>query len=688
MATLNTLRTKGGIIVTIVIGLSLVAFLLTDIFSAQGSMFNSKDMRVGQINGYKINYVEFSNDVDSYNNIVRLITNKDALSAEEQDAARQAVWDDMMMVHSFTPGLQDLGIVVGSQEQIDMTNGTYLSPIVLSMFRNPQTGVFDYSYLKSFVDNMSEDPSGNSVAIWQYIKKQMVNQRVMSKFMSLVEAGIYTTTIQGEQSLALSQNTNSIDFLCKEYSSVPDSTIKISNGEIKKYYESHKDLFKQQIATNSVEYVVFDLLPSENDYAEAKKYIDEVYLEFKENSTPMEYAALNSQVSPDNRFLKESQIDADIAAALFNKPNGFYGPVLKNDTYTLARLSEMRHMPDTIGAKHILLEDKDQKLADSIITALKSGGSFAELSAKHSIDQVANQRGGDLGLFSPDEMIPEFSEACMKRNKGEIFTIKTQYGIHIVELTQKSAPILKAQIAQIKYKVDPSATTEKDVYDEVSKFYVDASKSYDDFVKTANENAISKRAVSISAGESNVNGLEDSREMVRWSFNAEKGDVSSIMELGEKYVVAAIVDKFEKGVAPLTQVAPAIKNKLIQDKKASMFIEELKGKPLAELTSTLGEIKQASEINFDSFFIPAVGVESRLIGAVSVSEPNKLSKPVKGDKGVYVFVTSDKKTDSDLTIVSQKLKIEAMIKGYYLQQSVFQAMSELSNIEDNRSKFF
>ena len=194
---------------------------------------------------------------------------------------------------------------------------------------------------------------------------------------------------------------------------------------------------------------------------------------------------------------------------------GMYGPVREGDLYTMARVADAKMLPDSVGARHILIASGDTELADSIVKALKGGASFGELALQYSMDQGANARQGDLGIFSPSQMVPEFSEAVVKTPKGEIFTVETQFGLHIGEVTYKSAPVKKVQMATITYRIEPSETTQQTVYADASKFIAEAAASYDAFNRAVDSSALSKRVSRIRNTDRNVNGIDNSREIGR-----------------------------------------------------------------------------------------------------------------------------------------------------------------------------
>ena len=566
MATLNTLRTRGGVIVSIVIGIALLAFLLGDLSSA-GNMMNARKMRVGEIDGNKIGYLEYTEQVDYLTGIQQTMTGKDALSSEEQMQVQNFAWDNLLNKYVLAPGFEDAGILVSENEQVDMVDGNYISPVITGTFVNPNTGVYDPAMLRNFVSNMDQDPTGKAGMIWNYMKNQMVKQRLFTKYVGLVSKGIYVTDLEVEQGVNNANSLSNIAYILKEYSQIPDSTVTVPESDVRKYYKEHERMVRQS-ASRDIEYVVFDVLPSQDDYAAVEKTVNEMAAEFAAAENPFQFATLNSQIPPVKRYLTENQLPAPLAGYAFGPDSKqMYGPVLDNDVYTMARVADVKMLPDSIGARHILLPADKKAQADSILTALKGGASFAELSEKYSIDPQAKLRGGDLGVFSPDQMVEEFSQAALDTKQGDFFETTTRFGIHIGQVTSKSKPVKKVQLAVITDKVEPSEATQQAVYGKVSQFIAAANGSAENFAKAVSDNALSKRVARIHNTERNISGMDNSREIVRWAFNAEQGDVSPVTEVDGNYVVALLTGVSEDGIAPLTAVSQNIATILRQQIK-------------------------------------------------------------------------------------------------------------------------
>jgi peptidyl-prolyl cis-trans isomerase D len=682
MATLNTLRTRGALFLSIVIGVALVAFLLGDLTSAS-SIFYNKRNRVGSINGNNIDYMEFAAESDNLSRIIQNLYGNSSLTVEQMDQVREMVWNSYMRRYSYDPGYRKLGLMTGESEQLDMIRGQYVSPVITSMFTNPNTGIYEPSMVEGFIANMDFDTSGNSAVIWDYIKDQMVEERVYSKYNALLAGGIYVNKIEEARGVEAANEVYSGRYASVPFSQIADSLVKVSSAEVRKYYDRHKELFRQA-ASRDIEYVVFDLATSQEDYTEAAKYVEGLATEFAAAESPMQYASLNSQARTDENYYSRAQLSGDQAAIAFGDRKGqMAGPTLSGNIYTISRVAAERMMPDSVGARHILLPANKAASADSLIKAIKGGKSILELAPLYTADTSV-----DLGVFAPEMMIEPFANALIDAKKGDVFKVDTQYGTHVVEMTYKAPAVPKVQIATITYHVEPSAATEQAAYNEARDFLTIAAGSRDNFDAAVSQTGASRRVATIMTSDRNVRGLADSRELVRWSYNTSVGTVSPIMDIDGDYVVAVLTGAKEAGIADVKDVASDVAMRLVRDKKAEMLAARMVGKSIDEVAAmegaTSGEIK---ELSASAFYIPDLGVEPAVIGAVENVEVGSVSKPIKGMVGEYVVAVDVADHLENATPESEKVRLEAVAETS-LAERAMQAMIGETKVVDNRAKFF
>lgn len=683
MATLNDLRTKGGIIVTIVIALGLIAFLLGDLFSS-GSVFTSRANRVGKIDGKNIEYQEYAVQTEYVKNIYSSLYGTSAFDAAMYDAIYNEAWNDLIMANAYAPSFEKMGLMVTDAEVVDMIQGGFLSPIIQGFFSDPATGAYSPEFLRNFLSQVETNQM--AFDLWNYIKRKAAEQRVVSNFSTLVAAGFNTADFEVAGSVKAANTATAAKLAVKPYYTIADSLVAAPTAkEVKAYYEEHKELFRQG-ESRGVEYVVFSVEPSEADFAEAKEAVEALAEEFKAAENAQQFAHYSTHGTVDNKYYAADKISEEMKPYAFgNKKGELYGPVLEGNTYTMARISDIRMMPDELGARHILLGFDQQELADSIATALRKGAKFAELAEKYSLDGSAAQ-GGDLGKFAPEAMVPEFSEALLAAKLNEIVKVESQFGIHIAQLTFRSKPVRKAQVATIEYEVVAGDATIQQAANEANAFIAAANKS--DFATAVAEQGVAKRNTRIRPADRSVTGFDDARALIRWAFNNKVGKVSEALEIDGDYVVATVGEIRKEGYAPLKDAQSRIMSQLRNEKKAAWVAEQVAGLSIEEAAEKLGvEVIESGDVFGNANNIPGVGPDMKLVGALAVAEEGVVGAPVAGNYGVYVYTVTGRTEAENATLEDEKVRLDSY-QLYYINERTNQALTDGVEIVDERVRFF
>ena len=683
MATLNDLRTKGGIVVTIVIALGLIAFLLGDLFSS-GSIFTSRANRVGKIDGKNIEYQEYAVQTEYVKNIYSSLYGTSAFDTAMYDAIYNEAWNDLVMANAYAPSFEKMGLMVTDAEVVDMIQGGFLSPIIQGFFSDPTTGAYSPEFLRSFLSQVETNQM--AFDLWNYIKRKAAEQRVVSNFSALVAAGFNTADFEVAGSVKAANTATAAKLAVKPYYAIADSLVAAPTAkEVKAYYEEHKELFRQG-ESRGVEYVVFTVEPSEADFAEAKEAVETLAEEFKAAENAQQFAHYSTHGTVDSKYYSAEKIAENMKPYAFgNKKGELYGPVLEGNTYTMARISDVRMMPDEIGARHILLGFDQQELADSIATALRKGAKFAELAEKYSLDGSAAQ-GGDLGKFAPEAMVPEFSEALLAAKLNEIVKIESQFGIHIAQLTYRSKPVRKAQVATIEYEVVASDATIQAAANEANAFIAAANKA--DFATAVAEQGVAKRNTRIRPTDRSVTGFEDARALIRWAYNNKVGKVSEALEIDGDYVVATVSEIRKEGYATVKDAQSRIMNQLRNEKKAAWVAEQVAGLTIEEAAEKLGvEVVESGDVFGNANNIPGVGPDMKLVGALAAAEEGVVGAPVAGNYGVYVYTVTGRTEAENVTSEDEKVRLDSY-QLYYINERTNQALTDGVDVVDERVRFF
>ncbi|MCD8186707.1 MAG: SurA N-terminal domain-containing protein [Rikenellaceae bacterium] len=685
MATLNTLRTKGGWIVTAVIGLALLAFLLGDLASGN-SVFGIKE-KVGKIDGTSMTYLEYAQKVESITDINKILSGNESMTAEQQDQLRNYAWETLINEIAIFPGLQELGIQVTDDEMLDRIYGNNISQVLYNFgFFNDGQGGIDKAALQSFVSNLDADPTGNAHRIWQYIKEQVYQDALMSKYYTLVGKMPYVTDAEASTGADRASVAYNARYVVQPYSAIADSTVTVSASEVRKYYDAHKEAFKQ-VATRSIEYVKFDVLPSVEDYAEARSFVDQLTREFAVAENLPQYVSLNSHEGFNSGYFTRDQLPAALAEYAFN-PNReeVYGPVMEGDTYTITRVNDLRSFSDTLGMRQMAFMPGTEALADSVLNELKKGGDFMTLAAEFSVipvDQV------DMGRL-PTQFLPMEIGEVIYSSREPYIKYEAPGGIFLFDVYYRGPESPKVQLAEVVYHVEPSVTTQQAAYAKASGFYTATNGQHANFDRIAADSVYTKRTATVQAGQTRLSGLESGREVIRWAFNSKPGTISNIMEMDNSYVIAVLTEATEHGYAPVESVSSQIANELRIDKKAEMLAAQMQGAASLEaLAQTLGaEVQDVEDVTYTTFYLTTAGFEPALIGAICGGMPEgQPSRPVKGMNGVYVAEITSKTPIEATNMEMERVRLEAQDETSLAQRAA-SALLQKTNVVDERSKYF
>ncbi|MFI3294977.1 MAG: peptidylprolyl isomerase [Rikenellaceae bacterium] len=686
MASLQTLRDKGGLVVAVVIALALVAFLLGDLLSSSSQLFGSSD-KVGEIQGTTITASEYQTQLDYLQQINEIATGQSSLDDAAIVTLANQTWETLIRNIAFLPDAEKLGLMTTAPELQDLFYGSNPSPLLQQIFANPQTGIFDPQYLAAFQQNLDADETGRMRLFWNYVQNEVADQAVAQKYSELNTASAYTTSLVASSVTKLMDDTYDIQYATKNYFAVPDSVLTIRESELKNYYSENKSLFKSG-ETRSLSYVVFETLPSEEDRQAASNFMDGMASDFATTDNPSYFAVANSQEAADTRYYAADELAGDLSEFVQQGDMAqVYGPVLVDDTYTLARISDVKNVADSLDLSHIMFSLDQRATADSLLAVLQNGGDFEAAANTYSLDQQSI--GGKIGVLDPQMLPTELSSVLISAKKGDIKLAETAQTLHIFKVGEVYGVQPRTQLARVSYTVEPSETTRNKTYAEANAFATTAAGSLENYNKAVIENALVARTAQIGSLQREIQGLSGSREIVRWALNeAPKTKVSGVESIGDMFIVSALTNSTEAGFVPFDQVQDQIRELVVHQKKGEYIAAEFEkaGSLEAIAQITKDGLLSASDLSFNKYLLSQNTLEPAVLGAICALEPGKLSKPIIGLRGVYSVVVTDKKSDpASAEIEKERISAE-------LQQSAFslayQAFIGMCDIEDVRYKFF
>ena len=698
MAVLEKIRVKFGLAASIIIALGLLSFIVSpsDIASAFQSMSSKYD--VGEIGNKSISYTDFQEDVQRMTSVNEIISGTSASSAAQQEQIRNAAWQNLVYKHLFIPEANAAGITVGEDELVDLSTGNYISPLIS---QNPlfvdENGSFSKDAVLTFVRNINADETGQLKLYWDYLQENVLNEQYYEKYASLFTQSNITNPLMLRRKIAENNNTTDVDFVMVPYSYTTDSSIVVSDNEIKEYYNSHKNLFRQQ-ASRDMEYVVYEVVPSATDIESTKNSVAEMYEEFAQSDNVRNFLLKNSDRAYSEYWYKQgelSTISSDIDNFVWSSNDaGVSDIITSGNTFYVARVMDSQMIPDSAYVKHILLQSADaDHVADSLLNVINNGENFANLAALYSDDQGSTVDGemGNIGWMTQNYMIPGF-EGVFTAALNKPYILKTQYGTHIVEVTKKTAPVAKKQVAIFEKEALASKETFNDYYNRANTFATAAAGSYQNYRKAVDTLGVYSHPVNNLLESSNQLGaIDNTKEVTRWIFDNKAGKVSPIITVDNNYFfIATVKDIHKEGYATVNEAASVIREQLYFDKMSEKKAAEIKDKisgmnDLEQIAETLGStVSSQSGIAFSS--LTSQSLDPKFIGALSAAPEGQVCGPVAGSVGVYVFKVTGRDTGAFFT--EEDSKNRDLQEAQYLTQYLLPVMMQDNDVKDNRARFY
>jgi len=705
MSTLQFLREKAGVLVAGVIGLSLLLFVVSDFFgNGRGQRMKAKKYyEIGEIGGEMVLYQDYDLRLQNLLEIYKL-SGRSNIDEATTETIREQTWQQIVREKILDTQYKKLGIGVSTEEVDELVLGNNPHQIVQQLFTDQQTGAFNKSFLVNFLKQTEVDETAKKY--WLFFENEIVNDRMNTKYNNLVSKGLYVTSKQAEFDKNLAGTTVDFSYILKNYASLSDSSVTISESDIQSYYSKHKESYKRT-AIRDIEYVTFDVVPSEDDIKQTEQWINKTKEEFATATDPVQFINLTADSRHVGFFTPLSMVPENLKDYVKKEDLAdIFGPYIEDGSYKVARLLAVADRPDSVHVRHILLTPNQtrslevvKRQADSLIKLIKSGTPFEALALANSDDQGSAQIGGDLGWFPEGRMVVPFNNACFSGKKGEIKTAETTFGIHIIEILAQSKDSRKYSIGFIDRKIIPGSVTNQKAYSEASQF-AGTNDTYEKFTKSIAEKGLNKRVANdIAPQQKTLPGLDNPRSLIISLFQTEKGKIvldnsqQAVFEVGDKYVVAYCTKVQEDGIATVKDVENDIRFILIKDKKADIISAEFNknngtGKTIDDIARTMGlTVQEATQINFRSYTVQGVGTEPALIAAASVAKQGTVTGPVKGTNGVYMLAANTVTTSQgeDLKLLQDRLKVTFQMRGNY---EAYEALRKGANIIDKRYKFY
>ena len=702
MALIKQIRQRTGLAIGVIAG-GLILFLLGgDLLSPNSALLNANQNIIGEIAGEEITLEEFSLKVEEYKTSFQQRSGRIPAEAEMVSVREQA-WQAMIVERVFEEEYDKLGLTISSQELIDMVQGKNIVPELRAQLVNPQTGQFDKSQLITFLQSLeTADPAQQ--AAWAQQEKLFAQARSRVKYDNLLATTEYATTAEAKMEHKAANTIADASVLFFPYYVIPDGDIKIEDSDLADYLSKNQEKFKVGNSAN-LEYVSFSIQPSGEDSAEVISKITALTAELKVSTADSAFVSKNSEVQqPFKVYAPGDQLPEALTTNVAQFVKGeTYGPfITANSSYVTYKIADQYEGTAKMRASHILFgtEGMDEAgkaavktQAETVLAEVKTTGDFAGAARQYGQDGTA-QNGGDLGWFAKADFVEAFANATYAVNSKGLLPnlVETEYGFHIIDVTELPNTAY-TKLAVLELELVASDLTRNEAFRNADAF-VSESGNRDEFTENATEKGFRIiQANNVDATSRNLNNITDARQVVIWAFSeAAEGEVSTVFELNNSYLVASLVSKKEEGEAKLEDVKDQVKQLVLNDKKAALINQKLAGKTTLEQMKAVfpeASINEVPGLRLSDSVIPGIGFAPKAIGTIFGTKTNgQITKPVQEDLGVLVAKVNNLTPAAEIGDYTSYQAQLAQGASQRMTYQIMMALQELAKVKDYRYKYF
>jgi len=709
MALIGTIRKQSGLLV-IIIGVALAAFVLGDFLKPRSGRRQINNIAV--VDGEDITYSYFDNQYEKNLEIQKANQKKENFTAEEVFRLKQQTYDQIIQKVILDEQYNEIGLSVSADELFDQIQGENPHPYILQYFKDPETQQYDPELVRNYIKQLDQmDPANRSK--WEDFVEAIKEDRYRTKYKSLISQAYSMPDTLLYMDFQEKKESANVRLVGVKFNTVPDSAVNLTDEKLMKYYNDYKQNYEQE-TSRDIEYVVFNVKPSQADRKKIKDDVDDIFKDFKQAENIVLFVNSESDNRYDSTFHKQGELPIGIDTVVFNAKVGtFVEPYIQDNAWHMAKLLDIQFRPDSMKASHVLISYKGammageditrskedaEKLADSLLNVIKKSPNQIEtIAAEMSDDPSAKDNKGDLGWFADGTMVYPFNHAVLTHKVGDVTMVQSRFGYHIIKVTGKKEDVKKVRVAIIDIAITPSQDTYQDVYAEASSFQ-GLANSVESFDTLATNRGLSKRtAPKLTAMSDRIAGIDYPRTLVQWAFTEgiDVGAVSAVYTMDDKYVVAIVTAVHKEGIPEMEDIREQLTPLAINDLKGDVVVEKLKAamsnnSSLAGIAGQLStKVDTVSNVNFNSRNIAGFGNESNLIGKIFTMETGSMSEPIKGNNAAFI-VEVDKLTPApegeDTKMYEKQLLMNFRAKVN--NNTYLTTLKDEADITDNRVRFY
>ena len=716
MATLEKIRSKAVLLI-VVVGTALFAFILGDFLNSGSTFFNQKRENIVTVNGQSVHFQDYQAKVDERTNAIKMRSGNVNLTEDDHNQIRQVVLDEMIDDILFTEQAKRLHLVVSREELADLVMGENISPVLQQIpdFRNPETGMFDRDALLRFLQTVESDnfdmypeellPQLMEMRrAWLNLEQQIIRDQLRQKFSALVSSAILVNEIEAKSNFEGNRISVDFDFVSQAFNSIPDDAVSVSDSEIQRLYNQRRESFKQAEA-RVINYIAVSIIPDMKDFEAVRTTMEGLKENLHSGTNIAEIVQNNSDIPYLDAYVSFSNLSENLRDFVGSNPVGsIEGPMLIGNAYHLYKFESERTAPDSINLSMLMMpmffgEAEIQNLADSLIQIVKGGVSFADM----ALETTGGQTNGEIGWVTEMQVVAQFDRQLKDElfssnvKLNEPFIAKSNTGTFLIQISEKTVPVKKYKIADIQIAVVPSQETKTRLYNDLSQF-IAMNHSVGAMRENANAAGFAILTdVEVTRDQMNISGIQNTRQVIQWAFNNRIGAISDIFEAqnNEYFIVAAIENSLKEGFRSLASVSDILRRELLNERKAEMIVTNLNASnftSLEQYAETMNTTPQPVRfVTFNTPSITGIGFEPILNARAPLSPVGKIAGPFAGRDRVFVIYVTDKRANETIEFDSAFQRRQMQMQNYYRTYQLSQSnelLRENARIESNFNTFF
>ena len=716
MAVLNQIRERSLFLV-LIIAMALFSFVFADVINKGGGALPGDQNVVATVNGIEMEREDFMRKVENLERQNR--------ASRSNVQSMNTIWDVELRRLILASELDQLGITVEKNLMRDLLKNNLLS---FDEFRNSE-GEFDQRKLNEFISNLKEispetmDLQGSQVNYesWNNYESTIASSGLEKIYFDLVRSALNSTVFDGKIQHAYENDNVDLKYVKIPYTSIPDSLVKVTKSDVKKYMQQNKSDFEVK-ASRDLIYVKFEENPSESDQKQIEAQLEELLkdreefdfdtkttkkiLGFKNTNDNEEFLDLNSAIKLYDSYVFENSFSKEMEPIIYSMKKGeLYGPYREGEYIKITKLVNTRKIPDSVKVRHILIpysgslrsdsnetktKEQAKKTADSIYRiVLRRPSKFKSL-LELSSDKASNENDGEIEFSYVDGFAPEFKDFSFENNVGKISVVETDFGFHVIEILSQSKRKKAVKVANLALKLEASERTIDSIFNITSKFEIAIDKS--NFRDVASDFNYKINPVNnIRELNENIPGVGAQRSIVRWAYNSDTklNDIRRFNLQSGGYLVAMLTSINNEGLMSVEKASITAMSKIRKEKKAKMIMDKVNEKTLESISSNQNQnIQTALAVNMKNPVLSGTGNEPSVVGYAFGLDEGETSKGIIGNSGVfYVLVDKIKYASVMSNYQSYMNLINSITIGSY-NSKVYEALLESAEIEDNRSLFY